>query len=340
MEFQLFTLRRTAYLLFVTCAAYAAHYFINAPFTAWLIPVTYTLSLVTSGDTLVLRQSILLLMGLVLVLTSVIASYLGLFNGLLLAYLIILILLYMRYLYPRISNTKVFVLFLFLTIVFANTAGHLESDLERASIIMLGVGIAMVSQLLFWGVIVNDNIERACKTAVVALRKFNAAFFACLMSSDYADNIYEYERQLHLCKRQFYGAISDLRGELPRLKTTLKRLYFSEKATILENIYENVMDYAQIRWRIEDHSSYALCSLELRGLAEAIDWRFKDLDHALRCKGVVRAVSVTFSAALDRMKSVYDSVLSLSVQEPLAILLFVASLQSLDDKISEVTGHD
>lgn len=326
--------------MFVTCAAYAAHYFINTPFTAWLIPVTYTLSLVTSGPTLILRQSILFLMGLVLVFTSIIATYLGVIHGVLLAYLLILILLYMRYLHPRISNTKVFVLFLFLTIVFANRTGQIESDLERASIIMLGVMIAMISQLLFWNALVGDNIERASKAAVFALRRLNHAVFNCLMSSDYVDNVYEYERQLHLYKRQFYSALSQFRTELPRLNSPFRQSFFMERIALIEGVYENVMDYAQIRWRIEDHSSYSLCSSELRDLETAVDARFISLGAALMKKPRPKSDENALLAALDRMKSVYDAVLSVSVQEPLAILLFMASLHGLNDKLTEAIGDD
>lgn len=324
--------------MFVTCAVYTAHYFIDTPFTAWLIPVTYTLSLVTSGRTLFNRQLVLMLMGLMLVLTSIVATYLAFSHFLLLAYLLFLIMFYMRYLHPHIGNTKILILFLFLTIVFANRTGQLESDLERASIIMLGVVMAMLAQCLFWRMLANDNIERAAHTLVVALRRLNHTIFTCLLSPDYVDNVYEYERRLHMCKRSFYAGISQLRAELPQMNKVADRLLMVERVVFMESVYENVMDYAQIRWRVEDHSSYALCASELRSLEAGVDSRLEALSRVFRNKPVSVSASMVLTEALGRMRSVYDAILNVSIQEPMAMLLFMASLHGLNDKLTEIIG--
>ncbi len=324
----MFTFRRIVYLFVVMCAAYAAHYFIDSPETAWAIPVTFTLSLVTAGRTLLMREWVLCLMGLSLVITSVLSNYFIGHHTVLIAYLVFLMLLYMRYLHAHLGSGKMFVLFVFLTLVFASNIGSHETYTERTAIILLGVVMAMVLQFIFWRILIIDNTERALKTAVTALRNTNHGIFDCLLSVDYPDNIYAYESQLHLHKRQFYAGLTTLRQMIVRLGAASNQYISAKKILALEAVYENMMDYAQLRWRVEDHTSYALCAPELRYIAMAI--------HAVLAH-ISNKSSFSLDqleAAIDGMESVYQSVLKTAVQDPVAILLFIASLRGFLEKLS------
>lgn len=157
-------------------------------------------------------------------------------------------------------------------------------------------------------------LKSISRRGIAELREVNRAVFGCFLSADYADDRYEQERLLNIHKHRFLVMLKEV----------------SERVTMLESIYENIMDYAQLRWRIEDHSSYTLCAVELREIETAIDLLFVQLGYKLPLD------TTRLTNAIDDLETIYQAVLKVAVQESLVILCFISSLYGLRDKLSEI----
>lgn len=138
-----------------------------------------------------------------------------------------------------------------------------------------------------------------------SLRRLNQTIFSCFLDPSYPDNLYLFERRIHQQKRKFMRAIIKCRN--------------IQQATNLNQFFDAMMNYSQLRWRVTDFNVFSICAKELNALSQAIDSLI-----VTDQKNTVEVVE-----ALQQLEDIYQQVLQISSPDPLAFLLFIAGVKAL-----------
>lgn len=127
--------------------------------------------------------------------------------------------------------------------------------------------------------------------------------FACLLQAEYIDNVYLFERRLHESKRKSLLCLAKLRESK------------------LDTLFDLLMDMALLRHRVSDHTIFSLCANELSAISEELSKIFLEMG------GVVRD-EIALAEKIQLFEDMFHHVLSVTAREPLAFLLFIASLKA------------
>lgn len=315
-------IKRSIYLIIVTSAVFVTQHYCHFSQPFWLIVPAFTLALITSGNTFLSRFTLILLTGLSALILALLAAWLG-FSVLLLSLFLCLVTVICTYLgqcYPAYFFPA------FLVNLFAILANAMDTPHAQGIGLpmLVGLMIALLPQLLFWPYYQRDELQFNIVKALHYLRMLNRELFACFLQPDYADNIYLYERRIHEQKNKFLQTILKLRS-LVAIKEKMTPPTILAK---LDLIYDTVLDYGQLRRRVTDFTLFAVCSRELLALSQAID-------QALTLKPSVQA-NAKLLAAINQFQAINQNVLQVTAREPLALILFIASLTALRDEIQEL----
>ncbi len=177
-------------------------------------------------------------------------------------------------------------------------------------------------------------IRRAQRAALIThLISLQRDIFSCFLEDTYADNIYLYERRIHLQKAKCMRALL----QLTRLQTPTEKNSFSP-------LFDLMLDYAQLRWRVSDHTIFTICHDELAAINQAIITVLQQKQQqmtpprslTLQTQPSLQQPMIDTEAlavAIDRFEENYQQVLQVTAREPLAFLLFIYSLKAFSKQI-------
>jgi len=208
-----------------------------------------------------------------------------------------------------------------------NVIGILTYCFERHWLSMLYSVGAIIILILVWVVIdgllrwVLNNPNFLVKRSLHALNEVAKQIFVCLMDRNYSDNLYLFERRLHVRKTQYLQHITALRATKAH-----------ERAERIDELFLILMDCAQLRRRVTDHTVFGLCDAELLGISTAIQSTFKELIHLTGKSNTLDAIGLAEKIKL--LEDSYEHVLKVAAKEPLAFLLFIESLKIFREKVS------
>lgn len=193
---------------------------------------------------------------------------------------------------------------------------------DKRFMLMLGILVVLFALLLMQVICIPGFYRRlALKRQLRALRdldRIRMDLFACLLRQEYADNLYLFERRLHKSKRRFIQHLIKLRA-----------VSVTER---LERLFEIMMDAAQIRWRVTDHTIFAVCANELDHLSSAVADINKQLCLFSK-KSIVDIDTTSLEGAIKLLTDHFNHVLKVTAREPLAFLLFIASWEAWREEV-------
>ncbi len=161
--------------------------------------------------------------------------------------------------------------------------------------------------------------------AVRSLDHVQRAILACLIKADYADSLYVYERRLHVSKRDYFKAVTALR---PLLEGASHAYFLNQ----ISRMFDVLMDMAQLRRRVSDATVFALCRNECIAISETLSALFADMIAVIKQqKETVDAIELSQKIIL--FEDVFQHVMTIAAKEPLAFILFIASLKVLREEI-------
>lgn len=323
----MFTYRKPLYLGIVLLLAHLlvvlSH---NSHISVWLIPVIFTFALTTEGRTLIRREFYLAAMGALLLLAIFISSLLAAKPVILLLWFVLMLMLYYYYRQRFSINARTLILFVVMTFVFAFNQGSIGVTSSGYLTVLIGVLGAMVAQYCCWPILMADAVVGAKKNTIRHLGGVNQAFFACLLQENYAENTYYFEFVLHQQKRRYFASLTLLQQLKDDAHAVWCKYVGENELRLIARLYESMMDYMQIRWRIEDHHIYSLCHSELQRIGLALNGLIASCCRSSDQKRLLGDAK-KLEQALNDIEIMYHQVLSVSVNDPMAILLFIRSLR-------------
>lgn len=208
----------------------------------------------------------------------------------------------------------------------------------RISSVMVATGIVLCAQFIFYPYFVRNELRSLMVNSLVNLQKINASTFDCLIDPEYVDNIYLYERRVHDRKKQWMRVMGRIREALSLLSTAMsqdEREANERLVRLQEKLYENMMDFAQLRRRVTDYTSLSVCSQELNDIANEINRLFEGVIKRFYQQHLFANESV-LEMKIKRLDDSYQHVLQVAVREPLVFLLFIDSLNAFCETIHQL----
>ncbi len=208
------------------------------------------------------------------------------------------------------------------------------NNIARGFFIAEGALIAWIPQVLLWGnifrrankIIYNDFYGEII--AVLGLfRQLNKTIFACFLDPAYQENIYLFERRIHVFKNKIIESTLQLRNLL-QTKYISNKTEFVYAVNHLDLLFDVVLQYAQLRRRVTDNTIFAVCVAELTAVQDEIEKLLSDMIATFPHKKYHLRADNLFEA-IKRFEEIYQNVLRVTSREPLVFLLFIASLQDV-----------
>lgn len=332
------SIKRISYLILVACVANFVILYIKSSQAYWLLWTALLLSLITTGDSFKRRLIMIVITGFAAAFMSFAAGCLASIPILIALFLFVTTAacLVISQRYPEYF-LQAFIINLFV-IISGSAAMPLTAYAEIFILMSIGIVIAAILQILFYPYFIRNELQSYAVISLRHLRKLNKEIFACFLEPEYSDNIYLYERRLHVQKSQFLHALSRLREVIQLVETKLNEKEIAAHELLLSNLdllYENMLDYSQLRRRVTDYATFSLCSQEMAKISNEID---KSIDaviaHVLSKKYYVNIQSLNQS--INQLDNNYNNVLRIAAREPLVFLLFIDSLTAFSKRLEDL----
>lgn len=334
-------IKRISYLILVAFTANVVVLYVNSSQAYWLLWTALLLSLITTGDSFKRRLIMIVITGFASAFMSFAAGCLVSLPILLALFLFIItaVCIVISQRYPE------YFLQALIVNLFVIISGGVEMPLvayaEIFILMSIGIAIAALLQIIFYPYFIRNELQSYAVISLRHLKKLNKEIFACFLEPEYSDNIYLYERRLHVQKSQFLHALSRLREVIQLVETKLNEKEIAAHELLLSNLellYENMLDYSQLRRRVTDYATFSLCSQELTKISNEIDKLIEAvIAHVLSKKYYANIQNLNQS--INQLDNNYNNVLRIAAREPLVFLLFIDSLNAFGKKLEDLYSH-
>lgn len=332
------SIKRLIYLSFVISSAFFIQsYFHDHTQIYWLVWAALIFSLITLGDTFKRRIEIITTTSLIASLSVFLAGNLAWYLPLSAMYLFLVTItcVYVSQAHPKYFFPA-FIINIF-TIVSAGMAASLAESLDRLVWMNVGLLIALIYQMLFYPYFIQNEIRAYLILALQKLKKLNTDVFACLLEPEYPDNHYLYEHRIHKQKNGFMLVMLRLREMANRLQKKMpphESEIHKQRLAKLDLLFDNMLDYSQIRRRVTDFSTFSVCSQELQAIVS-------EMNHAIdgaianMANKKLYANTDALTQKINQLEASYHHVLQIASREPLTFLLFIDSLTAFRKNLDE-----
>lgn len=218
----------------------------------------------------------------------------------------------------------------FLTVLSLQSDASFSAAIQHVDAVLAGAAIVLLAQIILLPFFNRDEYHRSRRLTLYRLSRMSSVIFTCLLSPDYPDNIYLYERRVHKQKIKCLNRMSLLSA---REKAAGKSVRVSYE---MQTLFEMIIDIGQIRRRVTDHTVFALCSDELTGINVAINQTFTALG-ANNQKKIADGLRLLYKYII-QFESNYEHILRVTAREPLVILLMLGTLKSLLEECQQISG--
>lgn len=341
------SIKNFIYLLLVTGCAFIAWHFLHFSERYWLIWSALILSLIASPAAFKARIKMIVLTGAASAAAAFLAGYFASYFSLFAVYLflITLICMWLGQLFPHFLFC-VFIINLF-AILSGGLAVSFSEAVARFIFILIGMLIPLALQIVFYLRFLQNEYRWLSILSLWQLKKLNKEIFSCFLQPEYVDNIYLYERRLHVQKSKCLRAIDALRDLIQETKKNeeneKKQSSFQFLQKKLDHFFELLLDGAQLRRRVTDHATFTICADELTSICQEIDKLLGGLIAHLLGKKLFPNIDM-LNEKINKLEESYNNILQISSREPLVFLLFIFNLKALSDEIMEcyekgLSGH-
>lgn len=339
--FSSLSIKRLGYLILVALSVYAITYVCTNREAYWLVWSAFLLSLITTGNSFGRRVSIILITGLL-------AAFLSFMVGNLVDQpLFLTIILFLIFLFSVSFGVRRPAYFFEVSIIlsFVILSGYksysLMTNLDKFGFICGGMLIAAGLQIVFYPYFVRNELNAYIIISLRRLRSLNGEIFSCFLEPESTENIYPHERRLHEYKDAFLRAFARLREIIAVAAINCSDAERDSHVlwlTELDNIFVNMLDYAQLRRRVTDITTFTVCKDEMLNLAKATDACFVAVMAGVKRKKHLLSIEL-LTQAVSQLEINFHQVLQVAAPEPLVFLLFIDSLHAFNRKMEVLLGR-
>jgi hypothetical protein len=331
------SIKRFIYLVLTALVTFTVYYYyFHHSQRYWLVWSGLMLSLITTGDTRRQRIVIILLTGVCALGLAFVAGCLAAYLPWLLVYLFIITVcaMFMGLCYP--DYFYLFFIINLFTLLAAGFVPSLTENDDRIVCIAIGTLIAAALQIIFVFKFMRNELRSWLIIALHHLQMLSEEIFSCFLQPEYVNNIYLFERRLHDQKNRFIQALARLREMASEVKT---EAHETEKNALtlmlmkLDCLYDILLDGAQLRHRVTDHTIFQVCNDELTAVSQEMEKIIADVIGVLTYKKQHLELA-NLDVKITRFEENYQNVMRITAREPLVLLLFIASLKAFRNEVA------
>lgn len=208
-----------------------------------------------------------------------------------------------------------------LGVMAVNSDGTVTAALSHAEAVLISLGVVLAGQIILLPFFARDEYRWCKKRVLHRLSRLSENIFACLISSGYVDNLYLFERRIHKQKIKCLTRMALLAQREQAAASSDAAAYKMQK------LFEMLLDIGQIRRRVTDHTVFALCVDEMKGIDHAIRNVFAAL--AGHDDDQQDAALTKLEKYVTQLESTFEHVLRVTAREPLVFVLMLAGLKEL-----------
>jgi uncharacterized membrane protein YccC len=212
--------------------------------------------------------------------------------------------------------------------------GTLSMVEQRFACILIGFGIAMLLQTLFFPNRLQGDLRVVLADCVNELRALNQAIFACYLATDYDKNSFFYDKELHARRRDYLYEMHSARVLLNKIKPT-KRVHFEKLVDDIERCNEVLLSLSMLTHRVTDHSTFQVAYKELSLISENIYGELSAIKLAL-LKKKSKDRSDTLKEDIYQLEDVNRSALNVVSNDPMVFLIFLQDLSSCHELLKQL----
>ncbi|MFZ2315226.1 MAG: hypothetical protein WAW86_06175 [Gammaproteobacteria bacterium] len=165
-------------------------------------------------------------------------------------------------------------------------------------------------------------MAKSIANAMNCLNALLAEIFACLLEPAYPNQLYYFERRLHKQKNKCFDSINSIKVADARSRC----MY----------LFEVILDIAQLRRRVTDHTTFGIVTSELSDILLALNASFLQIQQKLLNKqDGSSSEDHVLSRAIDSFEGMYFSVVNVAAREPLVFLLFIDGLKTVSELLAD-----
>lgn len=325
------SLKYFLYLIAITVTAFVSQSIFYHSQNGWILLTVLVFALLTDCRTAKSHVLCLGLTGIVAVISVFVASLAAHYFYLLATYLFLftVTVMYLSQVFPQHSRSLLVISLL--TMLSAGLICSPSQAIDRVLFVSLGIVITCIFQIILYFHYVRDEWQWFMVRIIRQLITLNNEIFSCFLQLDYSDCLYLYEKRLHVQKIKCKAILAQLR-QLVSQTPEEKRSHFDLTQQKLGQIYDLLLDAAQLRRRVSDYATFSLCRRELQDINQEINRLLDGLVSVINKNHFTPDVAM-LQQKIDRLEDIYQHVLQVSAPEPLVFLLFIGSLQLLSKEI-------
>lgn len=334
------SIRRIFYLLLVICLAlFSAQFFSYTNQYVWLIGMALALGLMSPGNKLGLSVMIVLVTGLSTVLAvGLMTLSLPIFYiAAIFIFITTFLCVWVGQCYP-IYRLPAFIINFFVLLSAGLPLASLSQGLNRMALMWVGIAIVIICYIILWPFFKKNVLQWSIAKVLRNLLQLNNEIFSCFLQPEYPNNLYLFERRLQLQKDQCLTASKKIYTLYQSLEPSLsedKRQALLDSILKLNLLYDMMLEYSILRWRVTDHSTFAVCEAELKGIQEEINALFVESMQTMISKKY-QLHSSSLTEKINKFEDNYNHVLQVASREPLVFLLFISTLKHFDEEIKKI----
>lgn len=218
----------------------------------------------------------------------------------------------------QILNLPTFIVIL-LTLIVSMTPLNVIENPHRAMSLILSLVIIQLMHLLFIYKYQYYTRTAYQKIAIKRLKTLNDEVFCTFLANDYKEQLYLYERRIHVAKNAYLQAVAKINSDGQQ----------NDLAQNFINTYFALIAVSMIRKQVSDYSVFLLCHHEIESLKDNLD----SIYCAGQDKKQVLSGVKKVTQSIDAFEAITERVLEISSKEPIVFYLFIQNLQNYQQKL-------
>lgn len=222
------------------------------------------------------------------------------------------------------------------------SAGNAVSGYQlafRFEYLVLGVIIVILVDCILYPFL-PDYFNKQFSKTLSGLNDLQKKIFSIYCRQDYFEKLFSYEKELHHLRKNIFDLLIKLRKSLKWLPES-KRERAVLELDLIEQMSELIISIGQLRFRVKDHATFAVCETELTVLAQQIELMLRRLSRNDEV-GNDESMAEKLTVAIQTFEEINRSTLQVVSHSPLAFLIFIQDMYAVRDLMEKLNRvlHD
>ena len=208
---------------------------------------------------------------------------------------------------------------------------HFHDSVERFYLIIIGTLIALLANVLIRPRRLQRDTREMLAQCVMNIKNLQQLLFASYIAEDYQTKHYSYEKNIHAINQKI---LLDLQNVRALVKYTADNVFY-QALRRTESLFELTLALGNLRYRVNDATTFGVVADELRALSEALTIIFDELANQILGKKIELSLSL-LQERTERFEESYRTALQVVATDPVVFLFFIQQLKDIKAELQNL----